>query len=288
MTTQTSRRRTMRRVAVASATSALLIGLTACSGSDTTADSEPQAAASSQTTDEATADPTEQPTDKPATVDFTAGEEVDTDEFTAMYQEGVEALTTAHVTSLTSLSGTEIKAEGDVDYTTDPTAMTMTMEAGAMAGGGNLDMRLIDGSIYMNMGAVSQNKFVKFDLSDKNGPLGDMSALTESMDPVSAFGQFADGVDKVVYVGEEEVDGETLDHYELTVDTTKMDALNQVKGADVPDSLTYDMWLDDQNRMHQVETDIMGAKSTTTLSDFGKDVTIETPAASDITKLPGS
>lgn len=293
MTTQTLRQRTMRRVAAASATSVLLVGLTACSGDDDAADAneEPSAAESSQTTDGEAADPVEESTAETETADVAAGEEVDTDEFVAMYQAGVEALTTASVTSLTSLAGTDVKAEGDVDYTSDPASMTMKMDMGAAAGGGKIDMRVVDEMIYMNMGALSQNKFIKIDLSDPNGPMGDMSALTESMDPVSAFDQFSEGVDKVVFVGEEEVDGEALDHYELTVDTTKIDALKDMGGegaaADIPDSITYDMWLDDESRMRQVKTDLMGTDSTTTISDFGKDVDIKAPSASQITKLPG-
>lgn len=285
MTTQTLRRRTMRRVAAASATSVLLVGLTACSSDEgSTAADESAADESSQTTDE----PAEESANEPEAVDVAAGEEVPTDEFIAMYQAGIESLTTAAITTSTSGSGVEIEAKGDIDYTQTPAAMSMTMEMGAL-GDSPLDVRLVDGTFYMNLGAVSQNKFIKFDLDDKNSPLADMGALSDSMDPVKAFEQFADGVDKVVYVGEEEVDGESLDRYELTVDTTKIEGMDAVEGAgDLPESVTYDMWLDDENRMRQVDADVMSVETSTTISDFGKDVDIKAPSASEITKLPGT
>ncbi len=84
------------------------------------------------------------------------------------------------------MGGQVIHADGAVDYTTTPPQMAMSMETPAAAGQ-SIEMRLVDGVMYMNMGQMTNDKFVSFDLSDAaNLPPG-MEQLTSTMDPLAAF-----------------------------------------------------------------------------------------------------
>ena len=252
-------------------------GLTACGGDDTTATdtsgSSGQVALSS---------------------DLSAGDEVDPAEFVKTVEDGISSSTTAHLTmDVTAGSSGEFTAEGDVDYTSTPpsVAMTMTLPVG---GAGEMDVRMVDGVMYLSMGRLTQDKFWKIDPSDPNGPLASMGLdkMMDQLDPAKALGLMQDGISRVTYVGDE--DG--LDHYQLTVDVQKMmDAMGgdlpEAAQSQLPDSVTYDLWLDDQNRFTKMSMDDLpmggtDASMEMTVSDWGKDVTIEAPPADQVTDLP--
>ena len=97
---------------------------------------------------------------------------------------------------------------------TDPPAMAMSMSMPAL-GDQPMDMRLVDGDCLHEHGCARPRASSGSSTpSDKSGPLGGHErhhstrwTRTKSLDT------YADGFQKVVFVGEEEVDGETLAHY---------------------------------------------------------------------------
>jgi LppX_LprAFG lipoprotein len=276
---QTSRPLAVRRAATATLTVLALGGLAACGG-----DSSPS--------DDSAADATSQVAGAPDGVE--EGDEVDAAEFVRMVTDGLEASTTAHIAMTMSLgSAGEMSAEGDIDYTTTPPQMAMTMSS--PMGGGDIDIRLVDGIMYLSLGELTQGKFIEFDPADAKGPLAGlgMEGMLDQLDPGKALANMEDGISKVVFVGEE--DG--LDHYELTVDMQKM--IDQLGGdlppaaeSQVPDSVSYDLWLDDEGRFTRLSIDELPVGGATgsmemTVSGWGEDVDIEAPAADEITEMPG-
>ncbi|MFN8194137.1 MAG: LppX_LprAFG lipoprotein [Nocardioidaceae bacterium] len=221
---------------------------------------------------------------------YQPGDEVDVDEFLGQMKSGVESSTTATIGMKMSASGIEISADGQVDYTTTPPSMAMKMTM-PMLGDEPIDIRLVDGKVYMNMGAMSQGKFIAADLDDPNSPLGDLSSMTDSFDPVSSFEKFKDGIDKVVFVGDETLDGDDVSHFTATLDSSKISdalaGLNAGAGtADLPKTLEYDLWTDSDNRVRKVSME-MGDLATLemTTSNWGEDVTIEAPPSDQITDM---
>jgi hypothetical protein len=221
------------------------------------------------------------------------GDEVDPGDFVDTVSDGVKASTTAHMTMKVGLGSMgELSGEGDLDYTADPPELAMTMDL-PMAGGSKTDMRYVDGVFYMSLGDLSGGKFWKLDPSDPDSPLGDMGSMLDQVDPMGTLEKVEPAIDTVTYAGDEDVDGQSLDHYELTIDPTQlaktMDLPAEAK-SQLPDSITYDIWLDDDNRLSKMHMDlpVAGAESTVdiTASDWGKDVKIEAPPASEITKMP--
>lgn len=279
-----------RRAVAAVAAPALFFALVAC-GSDkseqagddaTTASSSPAASESPQDSESAS------PGDEggaPA-----EGEKVDTKTFLENIRTSMDSATTAHISMKMSASGAEISATGELDYTTKPPSMAMKMTMPTL-GPDPIDLRLVDGMMYMNMGNLSQGKFYKFDLSDENSPLGDLSGLTDSMDPTAAFDASSGSLKSVTFVGDEDVDGETLAHYTMTMDTSKvkkLKGLGAAAGSSVPKQMTYDVWLDDQYRTRQMTMDL-GSQGTIEMKafDWDKPVDITAPPANKITEMPG-
>ena len=237
--------------------------------------------ASSSASDSPSVTPSEDETDS------SEGEEVDKADFLADMREGVDGFTTAHVTMKVASSSGDMDGEGDMEMSGDKLAMAMTMSIPAL-GGGDAEVRLVDGFMYMKMPGETGGKFIKLDLSDPSGPLASLGSLTDAFDPSKSFDMFAEGLTRVVDLGEDDLDGEDLDHYRLTVDTSKVEAFKGLPGASsIPKTLEYDIWVDDDFRMRGMDMDLPTGDTSVRYTDLGEPVDIEAPPASQVTTMPG-
>lgn len=215
-----------------------------------------------------------------------AGEEVDPADFAADMRAGLEESTTAQLSMTVDAGGEGMEAEGQLDYTTKPPDMQMTMTMPAMSQE-PLELRMVGGVMYMNMGQMSQDKFLAFDFSDpENMPRG-MQGFGEQLDPLSGFAQFEKSIKQVTFVGDEDVDGEELAHYSLVVDTEKASGFQGLpSGGGVPDEVTFETWFDDQFRARRMQTSLdAGAQSVSMdieMSGWGEPVTIDKPPADQV------
>jgi hypothetical protein len=144
--------------------------------------------------------------------------------------------------------------------------------------------------MYMNMGRMSNEKFLKFDLNDpKNLPEG-MGGLADQMDPLSAFEEFGPALKSVTYVGADEVDGEDADHYTMVMDTTAIDSLAEVpSGAGVPEEVAYDAWFDEEFRFLRMTMTMDTAtpvEMDARFFDWDEPVEIEAPPAGEVVEAP--
>ncbi|GAB3787681.1 hypothetical protein GCM10027601_26990 [Nocardioides ungokensis] len=269
-----SRPVTVRRALAAAALPLALTSLSACGSNDDAKAQDPSSGSSSSSSSSSADTPS-------------AGDTVAPADFVDRFESGFTKTTTAHETLKMSMGTTgTLTGEGDVDYSSDSPAMQMTMKTDMTGATGSIEMRLVDGVMYMTIPGMAGGKFVKFDLNDPNSPFG---SLATQLDPQEAFKSFEAGIKSVTYVGAE--DG--LDHYQVTVDTKKMLAKmgqtgSAASAAGMPATLTYDAWLDSEDRVNKMEIDL-GKTGTMdmTLSDFGQDVSVEAPPSSQVTQMPG-
>ena len=250
------------RLALVALAPLALTTLVACGGDDAPA-ADPAPDSSSSVEDEPTAP---------------EGGEVDPAEFFASMTSAMESATTARVQLTTEGGGQSLSAEGDLDFSQNPASMRMTMTLPQLGEG--IEMRLVDGTMYMQVPALGDGKFVKFAIDDSTNPLGEM---TGQIDPRTQFSAMQDAVKTVSFVGAEDVDGEELKHYVVVLDGTKMP--NQ-QGVTMPDEITYDMWVDGDERLRKVSFESAGTVITTTISDWGKDVQIRAPRPGQIMEMP--
>lgn len=181
-------------------------------------------------------------------------------------------------------------AEGDVTYSDGEAAMKMTMSMPQMAKG-KMEMRYVDQKTYLKLpGMTPRGKFIAIDPKDENSPLSKgFAGLTDQMDPLASVRSIESAVTSVERVGEAKVDGARTDHYRLAVDTARMmKGLKKPNPTGMPNSLSYDMWLDDDNLIRKMHFDVSGTQVEMLLSDWGQPVTVEPPAAGDIMKAPGA
>lgn len=274
------RRPLLRRSLAAAAATTLLLGLAACGGDEPdSASDEPSVSESESTSDEETSD---QPAE---------GEVVDNAEFVDEMMAGLESSTTANMSMNMDFGAGSLVAEGMVDYTTDPVSMSMTMTQDAM-GEEPIEMRLVDGMMYMNMGSMSNNKFMVFDLTDPaNMPPG-MEDLGEQMDPLAAFKEFEPALKTVTFVGTEDVEGEELHHFDVVMETAKLESLKDMPvEAGLPEEVSYDLWFDDEMRIRQMEMvmDMATPVSVTAkLFKWDEPVDIVAPSEDEIAEQPSA
>ena len=253
------------------------LALAAC-GND---DSEDSSATSGNAADESsqTSDKSGSDAEAPA-----EGEEVDVEALLDDMSEGLGTMSTAHVTMDMTLMGQKMHGEGDSSYEDDDTRSRFTM---TVPGAGEMEMVLIGTTLYMKLDQLTQGKFLKADVRDPNGPLGDMSSLVTSVDPAQNFEAYRAGYTKAVYRGEEELQGETMRKYLFTLDLTKVDQFKQQARKAGISETPVEMWLDEDDVMRKLhmEMDVQGQKTVTDVevSDLGEDVTIEAPPASEVT-----
>ena len=200
----------------------------------------------------------------------------------------------AHVT--TTMSGNEeLTVRGVFSYGRRGTESASTMK---MPDGRKVLARYVAGTLYVQVpGLVPPGKFAAIDPQDTSSPLARSLARTsEQMDPLAALERMGSrgksrasgpAVSAVRRVGKGVLDGQTVEHYQVTVDTTVMRAeLSRAQRAVLPDSLSYDMWLDDRDLMRRIAVVIADVTMDTRFSRWGEPVTVRRPAARDLVALP--
>ena len=154
-------------------------------------------------------------------------------------------------------------------------------------GQGAIEVRMVDGMLYMSMPPMTpEGKFLALDVNDPNSPFGNLGGVTQG-DPMGTFKAFDEGLRDVKYLGSEDVDGEEMDHYVLTVDGKAAAKAQGSPAGSVPDEITYDLWLDDDDLMRRIQYTMTGGGVTISMSDWGEPVTVKAPAKADIMEMPG-
>ena len=270
----------VRRLVAAATTSVLLVGLAGCGGDDTTAVSD------DATTESSPAESTETESEEPSEEPQEESGGYDAQELLAAMKAAVQENETAHLVMEMGGNGQSMNAEGDVSYVGDTTSMQLTMQSPEM-GQGVIEVRMVDNVMYMSMPPMTpEGEFLKFDLDDPNSPLGSLGGVTQG-DPLETFKAFDEGLRDVKYLGSEDVDGEEMDHYVLTVDGKAAAKAQGAPAGSVPEEITYDLWLDDDDLMRRIQYTMAGGGVTISMSDWGEPVTVKAPPKADIMEMPG-
>ena len=148
-------------------------------------------------------------------------------------------------------------------------------------------MILVDNVMYMQVPDLG-GKYLSMDLDEPGNPLGPM--MTDSMDPSKQAEMMRAGLESVTFVGEEDVDGESLERYSATLDPSAalegMQGMEGVPKSMMPEQMQSDTWFDDDGRVRRMVID-MGELGSTEMSmdDWGADVDIEAPPAGQVTTM---
>lgn len=285
---------TTKRWATLLTAGVLSLGLVACNGDDGGTATAPTSTASdaAQPTGteggDASAAPTE---DAGAGTDVAEGEEVAPEDFVAMLKSpGEEAMSTYRMTMDLKAGAESVTMEGAVDLSGDSPRMSMDME---IPGAGAMTMVLADGRMYMSMpGVTEEGKFVEV----PEEALGEAATALEDIDFATQYDTWAAGAQKVVFVGEEDVDGTMMRRYEIHLDADAVADAAGVTGSPEDDAaltsalggetVVYDVWLDEDNFMRRMVMEVEGVVTEMKADGWGEPVDIEVPAEEDLMSGP--
>lgn len=171
--------------------------------------------------------------------------------------------------------GSAVGASADLRYgaTTD---MKMSMTQGNM----KITVILVDGVMYMQQGAGG--KYLKIDKDDP--ALSGLVDSMGSMSPEASISAMKGALKKVEYAGTAKVEGDEVHKYLVTADTSAVaDQLGSTPGAaDLPKTLTYTMFVDDDHLMRRIDMTVSGQDIRMTVGKWGEPVDIKAPPASQV------
>lgn len=204
----------------------------------------------------------------------------DKDTFIAALKAATKDMESAHTSMTMTGEGQEITVEGDTKIAGDDSAGQFTMSMAGM----NLEVIMVDQKVYVK-GIPGQDP-AKWAALDENSEMGkELSSSTEQLDPNLMYDEFESALTEVKHVGTETVDGESMAKYELTMDTKSIPDL-PTEDAQLPETLTYTTWLDDQDRMRKMSFEIAGISAVITVSKYGEPVEITAPPADQTFDAP--
>ncbi|MFJ4779784.1 LppX_LprAFG lipoprotein [Streptomyces sp. NPDC088762] len=212
-----------------------------------------------------------------------------------------EEITSLRYTMAGEASGQKIS--GEVSMRLKPAvAMAMAMESPEKPGQ-KVDIRLIDGAMYMG----SEGKWLKFDLKtlapDQAKELDSLGSAQQGQNPADTADGLSTAKD-LKKVGEETIDGQKTTHLAGTVTIEELQAASAASTPEAKErrqknvqalqdqgikSLTMDIWIDEADQAKQVRTQGSGTSGpmdiTIKFLDINKPVEIAAPPADQVTDL---
>ena len=281
-----------RRLGSAALVLTLGVGLAACSDDSGSSDTSSSASdESNDTADDSTDESTEAPEESEEPAEASLAELSVDDFYPSVMAAMKDAETFAFETTSGSAGQTQTMA-GQARFS-DAGVEMKASSTGAQA----MEMILVGQAMYMKSPDLGTgDKWLKIDLSDPDSMFGMIGKAT---DPEVMF-KAMEAPKKLELVGSEDVDGVETNHYRITLDPAQyLDAMDfPAAMADMlPKEMVTEMWVDADNLPRKfaqtMEVPAVGGgqatSSTTegTYSDFGADVEIEEPPASEVTEQPG-
>lgn len=247
-----------RRVATAAAAALLSMTLVSCAttGGTATSTETDGATASDSPTSESPSESSTDVEESPAgdAGDLAEGDTLTAKQLAALLGRGVATYSTVHMTIEGQADGRRAQVEADIDTRKKKSpALRMTMKSA----GETVEMILVDDAFYLG-DPTSDTPYLKF-ANPRGVPFG-----LDKRDATEPGGGFVDDQDlgQATYLGEEDVDGVTAQHFSI-----------EGKG-DLKDA---DLWIDGEGRVIRIASAVDGDSATISFSKFGEKVTIKAP-----------
>jgi hypothetical protein len=275
-----------RRLGSAALVLTLGAGLAACSDDSSSSSATDTGA---EATEESPDDATEETTEEPAEASLA---ELSAEDFYPTVMGALQEAETFAFETTSDTAGQAQSMSGKARFSEGGIEMQAT-GSGAQA----MEVILVGQAMYMKAPDLGMgDKWLKIDLSDPDSLFGMIGKAT---DPEVMF-KALEAPKKLELLGSEEVDGVETNHYRITMDPTRyLEAMEFPPAmADMlPKELVTEMWVDADNlpRKFAQTTEIKGmgggapttSTSEGTYSDFGTEVEIVEPPASEVTEQPG-
>ncbi len=198
---------------------------------------------------------------------------------------------TSHIAmALTAPGGQAFASHGQMRIGAKPadTAMAMTV-SGDGSGLGDVEIRLVDQAFYVALGALTDGKFAKIDLTDKSNPIAQQYGdLIQNVDPAQQVGQYEKAITKFDSSGDTvEIDGVKTQPYKITIDPSKAAQFKRVQGVTLPKTISVTLYIGPDDLPRRMVSRVPSGDGTTAkmqldYSKWGEPVTIKAPSKANI------
>lgn len=223
------------------------------------------------------------------------GDEVEPDDLLErLASPGADTLGAFDFAVLAPAEGEQISVSGAVDLAGESPALDVSMDLPPM---GVVDLLLVDGSAYVNVpGLTPAGKY--FEIPAQELDTLRASDLTDTLDLDSLMDTWDSTAQEVTFVGKEDVNGNQTDHFELELDPQKaLDAMGETAAPDLGSEFgldldlagagTYDIWVGEDDLIAKMVIGGEESAVTITLDNWGQDLQVQAPDASDVMQFPG-
>lgn len=217
-------------------------------------------------------------TSSPRSTSTDTGAPFDAAEFTDRLEAAVDANPTVKIDVTAKIAGqSQASATGVQDLSADSLDMDVSLA------GQQLGYRLVDGQYYL----AQPPKWVKVDENSTNPLVKTTIDQVQILSMRRQLDAFVAGVEKAGNKGTEDVGGVSTTHYTATVDTaTSLRELGMKPAQGAPETVIYDVWLDEDDLIRQMEFTLNGATARLLASEWGEPVSITAPSGSQLAKTP--
>ena len=214
-------------------------------------------------------------------------------DFAASLSAATKDARSVHMTGSFAVQGQRVTMSADESMggaSLGDVAAAMTMD---VAGMGSVEMRIVSGAVYIDTSKLSlptgsDKPWLKVDLTDPKNPLGATFGQLAAMNPAELSKAF-ESITTLTPRGTETVDGTPTTHYTVSVDTAKASSLFGVpagaSGPSLPKSISYDVWVDGDNRPVQITLHNPAVTVDLHFSNWGEPVRVTAPPASEVGEL---
>ncbi len=192
----------------------------------------------------------------------------------------------AHIT-MESPAGATGLIEGDIEISDDPSkvrgVMTMDLPTGAA------EIRIVDGTMYMNMGELSKGKFI--DLSQAPGG-GDIAGSLSQMNPETQLKTFDAAIESfTAEPADEQIDGVDVTKVTMVLNTQKLLESSSLSEAGAQgqalvdafgETMEYVMYVGDDDLPRRITAPSPNGTYNMDYSSWGKSVAVEAPSADEL------
>jgi hypothetical protein len=177
-------------------------------------------------------------------------------------------------------------ARGVVAYDRDGSRLRMTTTVPAM-GAGATRLVVTDDTTYVSApGLTPPGKYLAMAADDPR--LQQWTGGGAELDPRDSLAGFREGLRSATEVGTAQVRDTRTVRYRLDLDArAALEAQGRTPPPAMPESTTYDVWLDDDGRIRRMTTRLAGTRVVVELTGWDEPVRIAAPAPGDVVRDVG-
>lgn len=200
-----------------------------------------------------------------------------------------------HINGVVAVQGQHVTFNADAARPVSSGGTPSAVATVSVAGMAKVEVRIVDGSLYVNRSQLpmlpvpGDKPWVKVPLGGSSSPFGSLFGQIGSLRG-DLLGKTFHSVTHVTKLGPANIDSVQTMHYRVTVNVSQARSLlgvpPQAGSAQLPRTITYDVWLDSQNRPTMVSMVNPNFSLTLTFSDWNEPVHVIAPPASQVSTLP--